>query len=218
MSREYITEYYDYKEYEEDFNKIINSDISINVKVGKLAYYMVSRFPKLPYFWGGGHNQAKNELLGLDKNWGRLEPILDYGNSDYEVGKYYPKSFDCSGFVTWCLVNCNFKLDEFISNPNIDYSLNSQDFLKLGRVYKINDEDIINKVKIGDLVYQKGHIGIICDVDYDKEIIKVAHISYSGGGSDLTTISLITSRVIEDSELKERVGNIYFTDVIVIDY
>lgn len=218
MKREYITEYYDYKDYEDDFNKIINSDIEMNIKVGRLAYYMVTKFPKLPYFWGGGHNLTKKELIGLDKNWGKLEPILDYGNDNYQVGDYYPKSFDCSGFVTWCLVNCSFKLDEYIIDHNSDYSLNSWDFLKIGHIYKINDENIINRVKIGDLAFRKGHIGIICDVDYDKETIKVAHISYSGGGSNLTTISLITSRVIEDSDLKERLGNIYFTDVIVIDY
>lgn len=225
MKREYITEYYDYKEYEDDFNKIINSDIEMNLKVGRLAYYMVTKFPKLPYFWGGGHNLTKKELIGLDRNWGRLEPIIDYGNDNYQVGDYYPKSFDCSGFVTWCLVNCGYNLDDYIDKMDIDYSLNSKDFLRLGKVLKINDEEIIKKVKIGDLAYMEGHIGIICDVDYDKEIIKVAHISYQGRGSNLTTISLITGRVVEDylgpinnSSLIERLGHIYFTDIILLDY
>ncbi len=218
MKREYITEYYDYMEYEDEFKKIINSDKPINIKVGNLAYYMVSKFPKLPYFWGGGHNLTKNELKGLDRKWGILEPIKDFGNNNYKVGDYYPRSFDCSGFVTWCLVNTNYNLDSYIDKPDIDYSLCSKDFLKLGKVSKISDEDIINNIKMGDLAYMEGHIGIVCDVLYDKEIIKVAHVSYTGGGSNLTTISLITGRVIEDSDCKERIGNTYFTDIILVNY
>ena len=218
MKREYITEYYDYKEYEGDFNKIVNSDIDVNIKVGKLAYYMVSKFPKLPYFWGGGHNKLKEQLLGLDRYWGSLEVIKDYGSDNYLVGEYYPKSLDCSGFVTWCLVNAGYDLSKYISKPDLDYSLNSCDFLQIGEVFKINDEDIINIVKIGDLAYMEGHIGIICDVDYKEEVINVAHVSYSGGGSGLTKISLITSRVIYDSELQERVGTNYFTDIISVNY
>ncbi len=225
MKRDYIAEYYDYKKYEEAFNKIVNNDDEVNIKVAKIAYFMVMKFPKLPYFWGGGHNQTKKELIGLDHEWGKLVPVIDYGSDNYIVGKYYPKSFDCSGFVTWCLVNAGYDLDKYIDNPNIDYSLNSKDFLKLGDVCKINDEEIINKVKLGDLAYRDGHIGVICDIDYDKETIKVAHISYQGRGSNLTTISLITSRVIQDNlglmgnnRFVERLGNIYFTDIILVNY
>ena len=218
MTRDYITEYYDYKAYEEDFNKIIQSSVSTNLKVGKLAYYMVTKFPKLPYFWGGGHNLTKEELLGLNKKWGIPQMITDYGSDNFIVGKYYPYSFDCSGFVTWCLVNCGYNLEKYIANVNHDYSLNSQDFLQIGPIYKLNDADIITKIKIGDLAYQKHHIAIICDIDHQKEIIEVAHISYSGGGSSLTTINLITGHVVNDSEVKDRIGHAYFTDIISISY
>lgn len=225
MIREYIREGYDVELYEDDFNAIINSYELVNVKVAKLANYMATVFPKLPYFWGGGHNLTKDELLGLDPEWGSLKEIIDFGNDNYLVGEHYPKSFDCSGFVIWCLVNCQFNLDNYITNLNADYSLNSDEFIKLGVKYKMNNENIINIVKLGDLAIKEGHVGIITNIDKDKEIIDVVHVASDGKGVNLTSISLITGRVVDDylgpmpqNTNLGRIGNVYFTDIISINY
>ncbi len=224
MERFYIKENYDYIHYQKELDKIINSSLTIRAKIINIARFMACTFPKLPYFWGGGHGLEKNKMIGLDKEWGKLEEEKYDGSIEWIKGKLYPKSLDCSGFVSWCFVNANFDIDSFIAG-NDGYALNSWELKQIGMVLSIVDDNIMSVVKCGDVAYMEGHVGIIISIDYFNNSIVVVHVSGSGYGTNITTISTITGLVLYDDigEMPDdvevnRIGKKYFTDIIHVDY
>lgn len=220
--RKFIKAGYDFNKYQKELNMVINNSFGVRDRVVNIARYMAICFFKLPYFWGGGHHQSYFYMQGLDQEWGMRMPILDGGSCNFKVGGYYPKSLDCSGFVMWCLINGGYDTFKYARDG---VSLNSSDLYKMGKHYDINDKNILKIVKNGDFAYMKGHIGIIVFVDELNESISVAHISFSGEGMNLTTISTKSGLVIEDdlgeminSSYKNRILKPYFTEIVSIKY
>lgn len=215
--RKYIKEGYDYKGYQKELDEIIKNSQKGRERVSLIALYMATKFPKLPYFWGGGHNLNYEEMLGLDSELGKIVPVEIEGSKNMLVGSLFPKSFDCSGFVNWCLINGGFDLKPYLKDNN-NWSLDVLDFLEIGKVVSLDSK----MVQIGDLVWMEGHIGII--VKISERYLTIAHISYSGRGTNLTIIDRKTCRIIEDDvgemliDTESRVGEKYFEKAICLNY
>ena len=201
------------------YNNLLLNELSlvkdIRNRVVLIAKFMLDKFPKLPYFWGGGHHDSYNELVGINKNWGRLRRIEDDGCLKQEKGKLYPYSLDCSGFVTWVFINAGYKYNNKVNKDILD----TRDILKLGKKYLIKDN--FNIIDIGDIAWMAGHVGIIINV-WDR-YLDIVHVSLSGEGLNMTRIDNNGFIVFDDlGEMKEckidRIGIKYFTHVIKIRY
>ena len=179
------------------------------------AIFLTTMFPKLPYFWGGGHDETKDELIGIDASWGTQKEIVFGGDEDYIIGSKWPKSLDCSGFVSWCMIN---------ADANINSCYSTTDFKTKGQLHSITEENIIDKVQIGDLAdFARGaeHVGIIVNIEKENNTITVAHCSGSGKGMNLTTIDTQTGLVVADDvglTGNSRVGEKYFENIILWNY
>ena len=206
----------EYKKYSNIFNDFLAKHSKTKrERTAAAAIFLTTMFPKLPYFWGGGHNETPKELTGINQNWGMQDTIISGGDDKYILGSQWPKSLDCSGFVSWCLIN---------GGNTLDHCYNTFDFRNHGTVHQITERGIINKVHVGDLADEvKGteHVGIIVDVNKDGNTITVAHCSGSGEGMNLTTIDTNSGIVIKDEigpTGKSRVGNVYFKNVVLWNY
>lgn len=65
---------------------------------------------------------------------------------------------DCSGFVTWTLLNGGYDVGDVGSGIYVD---KTDDLDDLGDKIYINEESVNNTFKVGDLIGFDGHIGII---------------------------------------------------------
>ena len=68
---------------------------------------------------------------------------------------YQPNSLDCSGFVTWVMVNGGFDPGDLGAGPDDE----NIDFTDLGEKHLISEESL-DQVKVGDLFSAEGHISI----------------------------------------------------------
>lgn len=208
---------------QKEFDKEISNCKTPREKAVVAAKFLATRFPKLPYFWGGGHELSKNDMIGIGNKFGSYQEIIYGGGDNYPVGESFIYSYDCSGFVSWCLINSGFS--------GINSPLGDRDLAALGKEeVSITSENIENRVKPGDLATQNGHIGIVINVDKKNHEVSIAHISEGGGGMNITTQSTKTGLITKDDigntkdlnkngETKEtRIGKPYFTDIVLMDY
>ncbi len=90
--------------------------------------------------------------------------------SPYVYGAKGPNSFDCSGFVYWCLNQVGVKQSY----------LTSYGWRSVGRYTKITN---FNNLKAGDIIVVSGHVGIVAEggtvVDASSSNGKVVHRSLS---------------------------------------
>ena len=200
---------FDYNKYNTMLEEYLDNCDSKRDKASVSALFLATIMPKMNYFWGGGHGEDKVSL-GIDYNWGKPSLVTVSGSDN--TGNYIPKSLDCSGFISWCFKQAG------IDDTKTD--LLSSDFLELGTEYKVTDKEVTNVLKVGDLAYMEGHIGMVIDVDSKDNLVTVAHCSGSGGGMNITTISTETGLITNDETGSDinRVGKEYFTDFIVLDY
>ena len=98
-------------------------------------------------------------------------PLMNYEDAGiWKSNTLMPNGLDCSGFVTWTLINGGFDIGDIgageTPEPN---QLTDQ-----GERVLVTDE-LINsgRVKVGDLINWWGHIGIIIGID-DKQTYYVA--------------------------------------------
>lgn len=223
--RKYIVEGFNVELYQEQLDKVIKNNDNISYRVVAIAKFMAYHFPKIPYFWGGGHGLTKSEMMGLDKEWGTLDKIKYSGSKRWRKDKLFPKSLDCSGFVSWCLINAGFDISPFISMTD-GYVLNSGEMTKLGHIYKITDGNLLCNISLGDIAYMKGHVGIIIDINFKNKSLLIVHVSGSGDGLNITEVSTTTGHIINDDlgEMRSfnhsinRIGKLYFTEVIHVEY
>ena len=127
----------------------VGDDVSEErVNVITAAYSLVG---KVGYFWGG-----KSTVIGEDPRWGLAETVSVEGSNS--TGSLRAYGLDCSGFVTWAVINGY--LDQGMQSSIGDGT--SDQWLKANTV---SEED----AQPGDLVFQRGpesgsdnHVGIIC--------------------------------------------------------
>ena len=77
-----------------------------------------------------------------------------------------PNGLDCSGYVTWALVNAGYDPGDVGAGPNV-----YNDITDIGKVVKFSDEGAFDNVKVGDLVGRQGHIAMLIGYDGNKYYI-----------------------------------------------
>lgn len=196
---------FDFKEYNIKLNKELSKVETKREKAVVSALFIATIMPKMNYFWGGGHGKVEK---GLDETWGQEKLVTAEGSET--TNTYVPSSLDCSGYISWCFKQAG------ISGTIEDYS--SEELSKLGQSYDVTEEGVTDKIKTGDLAYLDGHIGMIVNINKDE--VTVAHISGTGKGTALTTVSTKTGLITKDETGCDvnRVGNKYFTNFISVDY
>lgn len=137
------------------------------VNVITAAYSLIG---KVGYFWGG-----KSTVLGEDPSWGTVETVTADGSKSTGTRRAY--GLDCSGFVTWAVVNGyqNQAMEASVGNGTSD---------QWGKANVVSEAD----AQPGDLVFQKGpeagmnnHVGILCGKTDAGDWIAV-HCSASQNG------------------------------------
>lgn len=156
-------------------------------------------------------NDITNSLVG-PKIWGcDLQNYTDWG--PYVTGQYYPNGLDCSGFVTWALLNGGFDPGDIGAGVDSEHF----DVTDLGERVAISN-DLMNsgKVKVGDLIGLDGHTAIIAGWD-DNNYYIAESLNTTGGvvitvvkRSNLVNNSIYKYIVLMDNFYKED-GN--FTNI-----
>ena len=146
----------------------VGDDVSEErVNVIAAAYSLVG---KVGYFWGG-----KSTALGTDSSWGSAATVTAEGSKS--TGTLRAFGLDCSGFVTWSVINGYMDQDmqEIIGDGTSD---------QWTLANTVSESD----AQPGDLVFQRGpeagsdnHVGIICGQTDSGDWIAV-HCSSSQNG------------------------------------
>ena len=128
-------------------NGRLDTDDKDNICDGEGRYYHLGLYL----------SDCKYEEISISQNglayWGK-ELYCDYEE------EYCPNGLDCSGFISWALLNGGYDCKDIGSGP----SKGVLDLSDLGDLTYIYDVDI-NKIKVGDLVGLDGHIGMIIGID-----------------------------------------------------
>ena len=172
-----------------------------------------------PYFHVDGEGRYYHKGLYLSKEkiseisaslvgpsiWGcDLQNYTDWG--PYVTGQYYPNGLDCSGFVTWALLNGGFDIGDI--GAGVDYE--HQDLTDLGNRVPITYE-LMNsgRVKVGDLIGLDGHAAILAGWD-DSNYYIAESLNTTGGvvmtvvnKNDLVSNSIYRYIVLMDDYYKE---------------
>lgn len=114
---------------------------------------------KIPYFWGG-----VSDMIGWDDGWNVPRMVTSSGS--YTEGTIRPYGLDCSGYVTWTLINGA-------------ESMEAIDHIAHGTVNQFNKcvEIPMESVIPGDLVFAYGddclvgHVGIVVGRDDNGELL-----------------------------------------------
>ena len=124
--------------------------------------------------------------------WGcNLQNYTDW-NGVYVTGQLYPNGLDCSGFVTWVLLNGGFDVGDIGAGTDPFH----KDLTDLGQKVYITDELMTSgKVKVGDLIGLDGHMAILAG--WDNENYYIAESLNTTGGVVMTTIA--KSRFVNNS-------------------
>lgn len=124
--------------------------------------------------------------------WGcNLQNYTDW-NGVYVTGQLYPNGLDCSGFVTWALLNGGFDVGDIGAGTDPFH----KDLTDLGQKVYITDELMTSgKVKVGDLIGLDGHMAILAG--WDNENYYIAESLNTTGGVVMTTVA--KSRLVNNS-------------------
>ena len=116
--------------------------------------------------------------------WGcPLRNYEDWGKI-FKKGQFKPNGLDCSGFVSWCILNGGFDVGDKGAGDNLEDTNEINDIG--GEKVKITDEFVKSgKLKAGDLVGIWGHIAIVAGID--KDSVYVAESLWTFGGPVINT-------------------------------
>ena len=133
--------------------------------------------------------------------WGcELQNYTDWGGV-YHTGQYYPNGLDCSGFVTWALLNGGFDVGDIGAGTDP----NHKDVTDLGTKVWITDELMASgRVKVGDLIGLDGHAAILAGWDDQNYYI----------AESLNTTAGVVMTVVPRSKL---VHNSIYKYIILMD-
>ena len=128
------------------------------------------------------YNELSSSFVG-PAMWGcDLQNYTDWG--PYVTGKYYPNGLDCSGFVTWALLNGGFDIGDIGAGTDDEH----YDLTDLGTKVTITEELMKSgKVKAGDLIGLNGHMAILAG--WDDSNYYIAESLNTTGGVVMTVVS-----------------------------
>lgn len=163
-------------------------DVGYGTRAGvvEAARFLALEFPyRISYYWengrvhssgthyvdGEGRYHHKGLYLSIDKYetikgsllgpkmWGCKMTNLEPDEPFFIRGVKYPNGLDCSGFVTWALLNGGFDVGD----------IGAYQLPTIGKL-KVLTKKIINSdtIKVGDLLNFKGHIALIVGIDNDN--------------------------------------------------
>ena len=146
----------------------VGDDVSEErVNVISAAYSLVG---KVGYFWGG-----KSTTIGEDPSWGTAAQVSAEGSKSTGTLRAY--GLDCSGFVTWSVING-------YQSQDMQAAVGDGTSDQWTRANVVSEAD----AQPGDLVFQKGpeagsdnHVGILCGKTDAGDWIAV-HCSSSKNG------------------------------------
>ena len=138
---------------------------------------------RLPYCDGEGRYYHEGLFLNNEKNseiGKRVRGPNCWGCPIYSVSvtKVLNNAFDCSGFVSWCLLNAGYDPGDLGAGPKPDVF----DLTDLGRRVQIT-ADSLDEIKNGDLMSANGHIGILIGMKDG-----IYYIAETNAGIDLRVI------------------------------
>lgn len=118
------------------------------------------------YLSKGKYKDISNKFTGPG-SWGcEIMQFQDEPKYNFVPKMKYPNGFDCSGFISWTLLNGGFDVKD--SGAGDIYS-RSDDLYDLGQKNKITNELLSSgKVKVGDLIAYSGHMAIIAGIDNES--------------------------------------------------
>lgn len=223
------------KEENDLIDKILESrinDVGYKTRAAAVeaARFLVLEFPyRINYFFENGRKTINNidgegryfhKGLYLDES--RYSILSKSGNGPQTWGcslysvqshKKTNNGLNCSGFVTWSIVNAGFNIKDVGARM-----ISSLDITDYGKVKEFNSSIIKNgTVKVGDLVHSEhtgGHIGIIIGID--NENVYVAHALWESASKKLTKRKSNISGVQITKYSHSEVGSI-FPHVILMD-
>ncbi|MDD4809197.1 MAG: M23 family metallopeptidase [Bacilli bacterium] len=150
-------------------SRVETAGMSTRSGVVAAARYLVNDLGvKIPYWWGGKYTQ-----VGLNSEWGCKKPIIAGGSVRQAAGELWPLGLDCSGYVSWAIRNGGYKASTILEGTSNQYRFT--DDKKPWR-----DPETMDSVKIGDLAWRYGHIGIILGIDKANCIYSVAEAVTAG--------------------------------------
>lgn len=182
------------------------NDVGNKTRAGAVeaARFLTLHFPyKIEYFYENGRlgtnkidGEGRYYHEGLYLNSSKYSSISKSGSGPKTWGcKLYSSpvkkktnnGLDCSGFVSWALLNGGFNPGDL--GAGFTSTRNLTDLGELKKVTKSLIES--NKIKAGDLVHNyeaTGHIGIIIGIDNDNYYVAQA-IWYDDNGVTVTKVS-----------------------------
>ncbi|MBQ6335565.1 MAG: hypothetical protein IJI46_10900 [Erysipelotrichaceae bacterium] len=176
-----------YSEEENDYldeilaTKIAERGYQTRAAVVQAARFLTLQFPyRMNYFNENGRlpycdGEGRYYHTGLYLNASRYDEVgktvrgkATWGCPIYSVSVNVTlnNAFDCSGFVSWCLLNGGYDPGDLGAGPKPDVF----DLADLGPRVRINEESLQN-IKNGDLMSANGHIGILIGIKDDRYYI-----------------------------------------------
>ncbi|MGM9877052.1 MAG: hypothetical protein ACI33S_00230 [Bacilli bacterium] len=128
--------------------------------------------------------------------------------------KYLLNGLDCSGFISWALLNAGFDIKD-IGAGFKDGEYN--DLTDYGDIKKLNSSLNTSEIKVGDLLHSAhvgGHIAMIVGIDNDT--FYVAHALWSNAPYSLTKRNTNSNYVQITPYSKNEIINV-FDEVILMD-
>ncbi|MDE6292189.1 MAG: Ig-like domain-containing protein [Bacilli bacterium] len=168
------------------------NEAGINTRAGAVAAarFLALEFPyRIHYFYENGRlittgvrsyvdGEGRYYHKGLYLSKDKYDDILSsqYGPKMWGCSMYSkivkiksPNGIDCSGYVSWALLNGGFDVGD--GGAGI-YNDRDTDMDDLGEKLKITKENLASKrVKVGDLLSMYGHIGILIGMDEEHYYI-----------------------------------------------
>lgn len=184
--------------------KVNEAGYKTRAGVVEAARFLTLHFPyKIEYFYENGRlgtngidGEGRYYHKGLYLNSNKYSSISKskngpktWGCSLYStpVKRNDSNGLDCSGFVSWAILNGGFNPGDLGAGFTSDKNLTD-----LGEIKKVTKSLInSNKIKVGDLVHNyeaTGHIGIIIGIDKDNYYVAQA-IWYDDNGVTVTKVS-----------------------------
>lgn len=183
------------------------TDAGYQTRAGVVAAlrFLTLEFPyRIPYFFengrlnnntGGayvdGEGRFYHEGLYLDNSKQSLLKKIAFGPASWGCpltnwqeeagfvrGVRYPNGLDCSGFITWAMLNGGFDVSDTGAGDN---DWRDDDLSDLGSHQPITKELLnSNKLKAGDIIASDGHIAMIGGID-DKNVYVAESTTYYHG-------------------------------------